>query len=209
MKILAINGSHRRGKNTAALLSTVLEEAAALGAATELLELSDFNIKFCTGCNKCLKRSQCSITDDDMTVIGDKLMSADGILLGSPVYWLNVTALMKNLMDRSRYLHMNKNLLAGKVGGAVTCAGLLQGGQEMTLRIMENYLQCQGLYIADTRDPAGPIMSDGVTASLMAGFKDGKIIWRNTVIDDELIVAACRQLGRNMVTLIRQLHMDK
>lgn len=87
MKIHAINGSHRKGKNTATLLNAVLEEAAAFGASTELLELSDYNIKFCTACNKCLKRSLCSITDDDMTIIAEKLISADGVLLGSPVYW--------------------------------------------------------------------------------------------------------------------------
>lgn len=139
MKILAINGSHRKGKNTAALLNTVLEETAVMGASTELLELSDYNIRFCAACNKCLRKSQYSITDD-MAIIGEKLTTADGILLGSPVYWFNVTALMKNLMDRSRYLHMNKNLLAGKVGAAVTTAGLLQGGQETTLRILEYFL---------------------------------------------------------------------
>lgn len=205
MKILAINGSHRKGRNTATLLRTVLDEAAALGASTELLELSDLNIKFCTSCNKCLSRSQCSITDDDMAIVGNKLLQADGILLGSPVYWVNVTTLMKNFMDRSRYLHIYKNLLDGKVGAAVTTSGLLYGGQETTLKVMEYYLQLQGLYVVDSRDPNEVIKTVMAAGSLMEGVKDDKMIFRSNAIDDDLLVTSCKQLARNMVKLIRQL----
>jgi len=53
VKIVGINGIHRRGKNTAIMLQAVLDEAAILGAETELLELTDYNIKFCLSCNKC------------------------------------------------------------------------------------------------------------------------------------------------------------
>lgn len=204
MKILAINGSHRKGKNTAALLKTVLDEAAALGASTELLELSDMNIKFCVACNKCLSQTQCSITDD-MAIVGEKLLAADGILLGSPVYWVNVTALMKNFMDRSRYLHICKNLLDGKVGAALTTAGLLYGGQETTLKIMECFLQFHGLHVVDSRDPNEAIKAPLVAGSLMEGFKDDRVIWRRNAVDDELLVSSCKQLARNMVKLIRQL----
>jgi len=97
--IIAINGSHRKGQNTATLLNTLLAEAAALGATTELLELTDYTIKLCRSCNKCMGGNQCSITDDDMAIIGEKLLAADGIVLGSPAYWANVTTLMKNFMD--------------------------------------------------------------------------------------------------------------
>lgn len=206
MKIVAINGSHRKDKNTAALLKIVLKEASALGALTELIELTDLDIKLCTSCNKCLGRTQCSITNDDMADVGEKLLAADGILLGSPVYWTNVTTLMKNFMDRTRYLHMTQNLLAGKVGAAVTNSGLRHGGQEATLRIMEYFLQAHGLFVVDPRDPLGPIMSTGITGSLMADFKEDKVIWRRNTTEDELIVESCKQLGRNMVKLIQQLN---
>lgn len=208
MKIIAINGSHRKGKNTATLLNALLEEARAGGATTELLELTDYNIKHCLSCNKCLGRPQCSITDDDMAVIGDKLLAADGIVLGSPVYWGNVTALMKNFMDRTRYMHMVKNMLAGKVGAAVTNAGLRNGGQEMTLRIMESFLAAQGIHVVDCRDQDGPIMYTSVAGSLLADVKDGKVVWRKSVLEDEAAMLAARQLGRNMVKLIKALRHD-
>lgn len=204
MKIIAINGSHRKGKNTAALLNIVLEESATLGAETELLELADYNIKLCLSCNKCLGRTQCTIADDDMAGIGEKLLAADGIVLGSPVYWGNVTTLMKNFMDRTRYLHMTKNMLAGKVGGVVTNAGLLHGGQELTLQIMKFFLHAQGMHVVDTRDPDGPIITVNVAGSLMADFKNSKVIWRRSAVDDELSVLACKQIGHNMVNLITQ-----
>lgn len=206
MNILAINGSHRKGKNTAALLNIVLEQAATMGAKTELLELTDFSIKYCVSCNKCLRKPQCSIADDDMVSLGEKLMEADGILLGSPVYFTNVTALMKNFMDRSRYLHMTKNVLAGKVGAAITNAGLRHGGQETTLRIMEYFLQTHGLHIVDTRDHNGPVIAAGAAGFLMVDYQDGKEIWRASVAEDELTVKACKLLGQNMVKLIQQLN---
>ena len=61
MKILAINGSHRAGKGTAALIEAALEEARAKGCETELVELSKCNIEYCIGCNRCASVCQCDI----------------------------------------------------------------------------------------------------------------------------------------------------
>jgi multimeric flavodoxin WrbA len=203
VKIIAINGSHRKGKNTAILLRAVLDEAAALGASTELLELAECNIKYCISCNKCLGRTQCTIDDDDMNDIAEKLLAADGIVLGSPVYWGNVTAMMKNFMDRTRWMHMYKNMLAGKAGAAVTNAGLRNGGQDLVLQIMEHFLTGQGLRLVDPRNPDAPLAYTGASGSLQAGFKDGKNIWRRSAGEDEGAMEACRQLGRNMVKTIK------
>lgn len=205
MKIVAINGSHRPGQNTAELLTLVLKETEKLGCSSELIELSDLNINFCKVCHSCLKKTQCSIRDD-MAFVEEKLLAADGILLGSPVYWINVSALMKNFMDRTRYLHISKSRLAGKVGAAVTVAGLLHGGQESTLQIMENFLYHHGLYIVDGRDHDSEVLSIGITASLMTGYQEQRKTWRRHVAEDELIRASCQQMGRNMVDLIRRLH---
>lgn len=203
MKIIALNGSHRPGKNTAGLLQTVLDAAQSRDAQTELIELSEWNIRPCTSCNACLKAPACSITDDDMTLLGEKLLEADGILLGSPVYWSNVSTFMKNFMDRSRYLHMTANLLQGKIGGAVTGAGLLVGGQELALQIMETFLKQQGLILADCRNANGMVAATGVAGSLTSGMIDGKTQYRRRFTDDPLLVQAAEQLGLNMVELIR------
>ncbi|MBO8167929.1 MAG: flavodoxin family protein [Thermoanaerobacteraceae bacterium] len=208
MKVVAINGSHRKGKNTAKMLQTVLAEVEALGGETELLELSDYNIKYCLSCNKCLRQPKCSIEDDDIGVIGDKLLKAQGIVLGSPVYWHNVTTLMKNLMDRLRWMHLTQNMLAGKVGAAVTHAGLRNGGQEMCLHIMEQYLKAQGLIVVDDRKQDAGILTAGAAGTMIRDYQEGRVAFRKSVEEDELALAACRQIGRNMVEMIKKLGLQ-
>lgn len=203
MKLLALNGSHRPGKNTANILDIVLEAARDGGCDTELIELSTLNIQRCSSCNACLRAPQCSITDDDMTALGEKLLACDGLLIGSPVYWSNVSTVMKNFMDRSRYLHMTANLLHGKVGGAVTGAGLLTGGQEPALQIMNNFLLQQGLLVTDCRDASSMVIATGVAGSLTAGIQDDKVQYRRRMTEDALLQQSAAQLGRNMLALMR------
>ncbi len=205
MKIIAINGSHRKGKNTAKMLEAVLKEAAAQGAEVELIELSDYEIRRCLSCNKCLRRPQCSIQNDDMAALGEKLQEARGIVLGSPVYWHNVTTLMKNFMDRTRWMHMTANMLAGKVGAAVTHAGLRNGGQETCLSIMEHFLRAHGLLLADSRRADGGIITTGAAGTMFGNYKEGRVSFRKGVEEDEAAIAACKQVGRNMVALINRL----
>jgi multimeric flavodoxin WrbA len=199
MKVLAINGSHRKGKNTAQMLKIVLEETARAGAQTELLEVADLLIKPCLSCNRCLRRNACSIDDDDMGKAAEKMLAADAIVLGSPVYFSNVTGLMKIFIDRTRWLHMAKNMLHGKIGAAVTFAGLRNGGQEVTLQIMQSYLMSQGLMVVDSRNPQDGIISSYACGSMFAGMKEGQPVWRSGILEDEAAVLSCRQMGRNIV----------
>ncbi|MDN5347055.1 MAG: hypothetical protein PWP65_619 [Clostridia bacterium] len=203
MKVLAINGSHRKGQNTARMLAVVLEEARTLGAETELLELSDYRIKPCLACNKCLRVVECSIKDDDMRMIADKMLAADAIVLGSPVYICNVTGLMKNFMDRTRWMHMRKNLLHGKVGAAVTHAGLRNGGQELTQIIMERYLIGHGLTVVDSRDQEGGVYNLGPMGTMFERLEGDRLLWKRSVDEDLLALHECRTLARNIVRQIQ------
>lgn len=203
MKILAINGSHRAGQNTAKLLSLALEEAQARGAETELVELSELNVEYCSGCNRCLGKPMCSI-DDDMTQLKEKMLEADGIILGSPDYFSNVTARMKCFIDRTRPLHMTSNQLKGKVGGFLTMSGLDNCGAEATNAVMEQFFATHEMLIVHPR-PEGPVIASSITGSLMAGMKDGKPRWRRSVDEDPIAPALARQLGKDMVGLIQKL----
>lgn len=203
MKILAINGSHRAGQNTAKLLSLALEEAQARGAETELVELSELNIEYCSGCNRCLGKPMCSI-DDDMSQLKEKMLEADGIILGSPDYFSNVTARTKCFIDRTRPLHMTSNQLKGKVGGFLTMSGLDNCGAEATNAVMEQFFATHEMLIVHPR-PEGPVIASSITGSLMAGMKDGKPRWRRSVDEDPIAPALARQLGKDMVELIQKL----
>lgn len=203
MKILAINGSHRVGENTSKLLQMALDEAAALGAETEMVDLAELDIEFCAGCNKCLFKPMCSISDD-MDELKQKMLEADGIILGSPDYFSNVTARMKNFIDRTRPLHMTSNQLKRKVGGLLTMSGLDNCGAEATNAVMENFFATHEMLIVHPR-PEGPVIASGITGSLMAGMKEGKPRWRRSVEEDPIAPLLAHQLGKDMVELIQQL----
>lgn len=203
MKILAINGSHRAGQNTARLLNLALEEAAAKGAETELIELSELNIEYCIGCNCCLGKPMCKLSDD-MDELKQKMLDADGIILGSPDYFGNVTARMKCFIDRTRPLHMTSNQLKGKVGGFVTMSGLDNCGAEHTNYVLDNFFATHEMLVVHAR-PEGPVLGSGVTGSLMAGMQEGKPRWRRSVDEDPIAPQMSRQLGRDMADLIARL----
>lgn len=203
MKILAINGSHRVGQNTATLLQMALEECEKMGAETELVNLAELNIEFCAACNRCLGKPLCSLSDD-MDELKQKMVEADGILVGSPDYFGTVTARTKNFIDRTRPLHMVENQLKGKVGGYVTMSGLDNCGAESTNQMLDHFFATHEMIILHPR-PQGPVLGSGVTGSLMAGMKEGKPRWRRTVEEDEIATAMAHQLGKDMVEMINRL----
>lgn len=203
MKALAINGSHRKGKNTAMLLKTVLEELAKKGVQTKLIELSDLRIEYCKACNKCLFETKCSIEDDDMAPLAQEMLEADVIILGSPVYNANVTSRLKTFIDRTRWMHMRKDLLHGKLGAAVTVAGLRNGGQELAYAIMERFFLSRGMKIVGVRDPGTGIYNMGVMATLYDHLESESsppsIRWKRNVGEDSLAITTCRFLARNIL----------
>ena len=205
MKILAINGSHRAGKNVATMLNIALEEAAALGAETELVELSELNIDFCVGCNRCLFKPDCSIKDDDMAELKEKMLAADAIILGSPDYFSNVTARMKNFMDRTRPMHMVANALKGKVAGCVCMCGLDHCGAEQTVETMERWMTVHEMTIVRPR-PEGPVRIGAPIGSLLDSFNDDCLPqWRRGIEQDKVAQMMCAQLGKDIYALCAQL----
>jgi multimeric flavodoxin WrbA len=104
MKIFAVNGSHRPSGSTTQLTRKALEGADSAGAETEMIRLSELNIRYCTNCLKCYgdvesEIAPCSIDDDVGTVL-EKIRDADGIILSSPVHCGFVTGLMTTFLER-------------------------------------------------------------------------------------------------------------
>lgn len=122
MKVVAINGSARKDGNTAALLRRALTELEAEGVETELVQLAGRKAQGCTACLKCreLKDRQCHGRDDAVNECIAKIDEADGVLIGSPVYFADVTSEIKALIDRAGYVAMsNGGMFKRKVGAAV------------------------------------------------------------------------------------------
>lgn len=108
MKIIAINGSPRKNWNTATLLKKALDGAASKGAETELINLYDLKYSGCISCFACKRKDgehgKCAIKDD-LTPILEKLETADAIILGSPIYYMNITAGISALLERFLFSH--------------------------------------------------------------------------------------------------------
>ncbi len=104
MKVMAFNGSPRKKWNTATLLEKALEGAASQGAKTELIHLYDLDFKGCISCFACKTRGgksygKCAVKDD-LTPVFRKIEKADAIILGSPIYFGDVSGEMRSFMER-------------------------------------------------------------------------------------------------------------
>ncbi len=122
MKVIAFNGSARKGANTAILLGYVLRELEKEGIETELVELSGAKIHGCLACRKCSTRKdrRCSQDDDMGNVYIGKMAEADGILLGSPTYVADISPEIKALIDRACLVSKaNGGMFRRKIGAAV------------------------------------------------------------------------------------------
>lgn len=210
MKVLGINGSHRAGKGTAALLQAALDGAAEQGTALgvpvsgELVELSKLDIEFCIGCNRCLAQTSCTLKDD-MSDLYEKLRDADVILLASPDYFGTVSARMKNFMDRTRPFHMVENVLAGKVGGALSTAGLNNCGGAGDARASGQLVRHPGHGSPYTPAPRARGWPGGRGGhGVCRADEKGQPQWRS-VKGDEIGFALARQLGREAVSLAARL----
>jgi multimeric flavodoxin WrbA len=122
MKVVAFNGSPRPEGNTAILLRHVLAELEADGIETEVVQLCGQPIRGCTACYKCFgnKDRRCVIEGDIVNECVAKMVEADGILIGSPTYFADVTAETKAVIDRCGMVtRANGDLLRRKAGAAV------------------------------------------------------------------------------------------
>jgi multimeric flavodoxin WrbA/putative sterol carrier protein len=99
--IVALNGSPHSGiGNTNMMLEMLRAPLLESGFDLEIVTLSEYDIKYCTGCALCMEKGACWINDDHRS-IATKLLNAPGIILASPVYFMHVTAQMKTFIDRS------------------------------------------------------------------------------------------------------------
>lgn len=122
MKVVAFNGSPRKGGNTEYLIKKVLSVLESKGIETELVQIGTMDLKGCRACYACRENQdgRCIIKDDPLNELLQKMMEADGIIIGSPTYFANVTSNVKALIDRAGLVsRVNGNLLKRKVGAAV------------------------------------------------------------------------------------------
>ena len=133
MKVLGISGSPRCGGNTEILVNTALSVLASEGLETEFLSLADRPIKPCTACRGCFAAGTIRCVQEGPAFEGmlERFSAADGILVGSPVYFGSATPQTMSLLDRVGYVaRSHPELLRRKVGAAIVVAR--RAGQNFT-----------------------------------------------------------------------------
>lgn len=149
MKVLAINGSARQDGNTAILIHTVFEELSKKNIETEMVQLSGKIIAPCQACWACGGQKNCVYQNDSFQEIFEKMLRADGILLGSPVYTANISANMQAFLERASVvadMNQDENLFRHKVGAAVVAAR--RGGALNALDAMHHFFMMKNMFIA-------------------------------------------------------------
>lgn len=145
MKVLLINGSPRKNGNTAYALSQMAEVFAAEGVETEILHVGNQAIRGCIACGSCAKNGKC-VFDDAVNEAAPKFQEADGIVVGSPVYYASANATLVAFLDRLFYsTSFDKRM---KVGASVVVAR--RGGCSATFDELNKYFTISGIPIASS-----------------------------------------------------------
>ena len=149
IQILGVSGSPRIDGNTMQLLKEALDAARdEENVETELITLADKDIKPCDGCRSCRTTKECHIRDDMVSVF-DKMVSADGIILATPVYFGSATSQIKALIDRAGYLAGSKGrIFENKIGGPMVVAR--RAGQNFTFAQLMYFFFITGMIVPGT-----------------------------------------------------------
>ena len=111
MKVIAVSGSPRKNWNTDTMLQKAIEGAASTGAETQIFYLRDLKYRGCIDCKSCKLKGGKSVgrcvLKDDLTDVLQAAHEADVIIMGSPIYWFDVTGMMRSFMERLLYQYLS------------------------------------------------------------------------------------------------------
>jgi multimeric flavodoxin WrbA len=142
MKVIALNGSPHGEGVVARGISVIAGELAKEGIETEIIHVGNKNIHGCMACRKCKELKHCVISDDPVNEVFEKIQAADGLILGSPVYYGGIAGTFKSFLDRLFYPGPNMRY---KVGATV--ASLRRSGGIATFQQLNNYLNLAEMII--------------------------------------------------------------
>lgn len=190
MKVIAFNGSARKDGNTAILINYVLDELQKEGIETETFNLRGKKIHGCIACQKCFenKDQRCSVTNDVLNECIEKMLEADGIILGSPTYFTDVSAEMKALIERAGFVALaNDGMFRRKVGAAVVA--VRRAGSIHVFSTINNFFLISQMII-----PGSNYWNMGIGRD------------KGEVEKDEEGIGTMKLLGENMGWLLKQLN---
>jgi multimeric flavodoxin WrbA len=190
MKVVAFNGSAREDGNTAIMIREVFAELEKEGIGTELVQLAGKKINGCAACFRCFanKNKRCAVDDDILNDCIGKMAAADGIILASPTYFADCSAVLKALIERAGMTaRANGDMFKRKVGEAVVA--VRRGG---------------AIHVFDTINHFFTIGQMIIVGSSYWNIGVGREI--GEVGNDAEGIQTMAALGRNMEWLLKKLH---
>lgn len=186
MKVIILNGSPKAKGNTATALHEVEQTLQQQGIETEWIHVGHLNIHGCIACNKCWRTGICAF-QDIVNELSEKMRYADGLLIGSPVYFASANGTLLSLLDRLFYSNLHADWTM-KVGASVSIAR--RGGATATMDVLNKYF-------LKTNMPVVPSQYWSIAHGTMPG----------EVTQDEEGMQTMRQLGLNMAFLIKSINL--
>ena len=144
MRVVLINGSPHKNGNTALALQTVADALQERGIETETIQVGNRMIRGCMACGACSKTGRCAFEKDDFHALCEKVYTADGLIIGSPVYYAGVAGTMKAFLDKLFYASAGR--MRHKVGAAV--AVLRRSGGMSTFDELNHYFLISEMVVA-------------------------------------------------------------
>ena len=152
MKVLLLNGSPHANGCTAAALKEMISVFEAEGVETELVHVGNKDIRGCIACRSCMKNGKC-VFDDLVNEVAPKFEAADGLVIGSPVYYASPNGTILSFVDRLFYsTRFSKHM---KVGAAVVSAR--RGGNTASFDVLNKYFSISGMPIATAISPMNTV----------------------------------------------------
>jgi multimeric flavodoxin WrbA len=189
MKVVAFNGSPRKEGNTSLLIRHVFTELNREGIETESVQVGGETIRGCTACYKCFDRKdrRCAMNDDIANACVEKMIEADGIIIGSPTYFAALTPETKALIDRCGMVtRANGDLLKHKAGAAVVA--VRRAGAISVFDTINHFFTISQMVI-----PGSSYWNIGVGRNM------------GDVEQDEEGIKTMRDLGANMAWLLKRI----
>ena len=188
MKVLLINGSPKTDGNTAFALRQMADVFQAEGVEVEIIQVGSQSIRGCTACGGCAKIGKC-VFDDLVNETAEKLKTADGLVLGSPVYYASPNGTLLSFLDRLFYSsgHIDKRM---KVGASIVVAR--RGGCTASMDVLNKYFTITQMPVASS-----------TYWNIIHGSKPGE------AAQDAEGIRTVRNLAKNMLFLMQSISMGK
>ena len=187
MKVILINGSPHKHGTTFTALSEAEKVLASEGIETEIIQVGHLPVRGCVACMSCKKTGKCQI-DDIVNLTAEKFKDADGIIVGSPVYYASPNGNLISFLDRLFYsTSFDKGM---KAGAAVVCAR--RGGCTASFDVLNKYFTISGM----------PIVSSSYWNQVHGANAE------DALLDGEGLMTM-RNLARNMAFLIKSIALGK